>query len=241
MAMLGIGRFDNVIINKVAVSKNDSGLTQSVDITFKKLGEAASDDLDFLNSGEISSSDGGKENNMRIYSVNSLTGYDGNAKTGDDLLNEVIARKDQLVHILSPFFTADKIKFDLIKGLGIKNKQELVQKITNLSTLEKMSDNMLSQFASMLEPVIGEDSKKLVVKFLRKSKDKNLPRFADKKLDWNPFIADMTDTALTTKIKFSKWEIENGFDSNAQSLEQSDEASVDELAAQNAAVNSVFG
>jgi len=240
MAILGVGVFNGVVINKITASKNDKGLAQSIDVTFKKLGEVGSgDDLDFLNSGEITSSDAGKENNIRIYSVNSLQGYDGNDKTGDDLLNEVMARRDQLVHIAQAYMTSDKIKFELTKGLGVKNKTELKQKITNPDTLAKMNDNMFTQFVALMTPVIGEDSKRVVVKFLRKSKTSNFPRLSDKKLDWNPFIAAEDDKALVAKVKFSDWENENGWSSNAQSLESAD-ATPEELAAQTAAANNVF-
>lgn len=241
MSLLGIGVFTGVVISKVTASKNDQGLTRSVDITFKKQGDVAvnPDSLDFLNTGEVSSSDAGKENNMRIYSADKLTSYEGDAFTGDELLNAVMGRKDQLVHIMSAYMTADKIKFDLTKGLGVKTKAELVTKITNEVTLAKINDNLLTQFADAMQPVIGEDSKTVVVKFLRQSKAKNFPRLADRKLDWNPFIAASDDKALVAKIKFSDWEKKEGFDSNAQVSDDTDSIS-EELAAQSAAVNDVF-
>lgn len=241
MSLLGIGIFTNVVINKLTVSKTDAGLAQSVDVTFKKAGEisGSDNDLDFLNSGEVSSSDAGKENNMRIYGVNQLTDYNGQTKTGDDLLNEVIAKKDQLVHIASAYMTSDKIKFDITKGLGVKTKAELIAKITSEATLAKVADNLFNQFAALMQPVIGDESKHLVVKFLRQSKAKNFPRLADRKLDWNPFIAAEDDKALVAKIKFSDWEKKEGFDNNAQSLESADATSED-LAAQSEAANAVF-
>lgn len=237
MSILGIGVFSGVVITKVEATKSDAG--QALNITFKKAGEAgAQDNLDFLNSGEISSSDEGKENNIRLYGV-SVDDYNKDPKTGDVILNDVLAKKDQLVHIASAFMTSDKIKFDLTKGLGVKDKAELIKKITSEATLEKMNDNLFSQFTGLMTGVVGEDSKRLVVKFLRKSKASNFPRLADRKLDWNPFIAAEDDKALVAKLTFSKWEKDNGFDSNAQSLEESD-ATAEDLAAQTSAVNSVF-
>lgn len=240
MGLLGIGIFNNVVISKLTVSKSDAGLAQSVDITFQKRGATTTSDdsLDFLSSGEVASSDGGKENNIRIYGA-SLTDYQGGSKTGDDILNEVLTRQAQLNHILAAYMTADKIKWELMKGVPAKGKAELVQKITTGDVLGKINANLFTQFEAMLAPLVGEDSKALVLKFLRKSKEKNFPRLADRKLDWNPFIAAEDDKALVAKIVFSKWEKDNGFDSNAQSIEGSDADAAD-LAAQAEAANAVF-
>lgn len=240
MALLGIGVFNNVVISKLTVSKTDAGLAQSVDITFQKRGATTTSDdsLDFLSSGEVASSDGGKENNIRVYGA-SLTDYQGGSKTGDDILNELLSRQTQLNHILAAYMTADKIKWELMKGVAVKGKADLVAKISSGDVLAKINANLFTQFDAMLSPLTGVDSKSVVVKFLRKSKEKNFPRIADRKLDWNPFIAAEDDKALVAKIKFSDWEKKEGFDSNAQSLEDSD-ANAADLAAQSDAVNSVF-
>ena len=241
MAILGVGIFSNVVITKT--TKNDSEQGKSLDVTFKQTGEAPAkdeDELDFLNSGSVGSSDVGNENNIRLYGVN-LVGYDGNTKDGDTLLNEVLAKKAQLTHILSAYLPSDLIKWDLTKGVNVKTKDELVKAITKEATLNKLVDNLFTQFDELMKPLVGEDSEKLYVKFLRKSKASNFPRLADRKLDWNPFIASMKDEKLKAKIKFSDWEKKEGFDSNAQSLEGADSQNADELASQTAAVNSVFG
>lgn len=239
MAILGVGIFNGVVITATKYNKSEQG--QSLDVTFKKAGavSGSDNDLDFLNSGEVSSSDEGKENNIRIYGVN-MQGYDGTTKDGDTLLNEVLARKDQLAHIASAYMTVDKIKFDLVKGVKATSKAELVKAITLEANLFKITENLFTQFEAMMAPVIGEDSKHVVVKFLRKSKASNFPRLADKKIDWNPFIAAEDDKALVAKLVFSKWEKDNGYDSNAQSLESPD-ATADDIAAQTEAVNNVFG
>lgn len=241
MALLGIGIFENVVITKT--TKNDSEQGKSLDVTFKQTGAAPAkedDELDFLNSGSVGSSDVGNENNIRLYGIN-LQGYDGNAKDGDTLLNEVLAKKAQLTHILSAYLPSDLIKWDLTKGVNVKTKDELVKAITKEATLNKLVDNLFTQFTELMTPLVGEDSEKLYVKFLRKSKASNFPRLADRKLDWNPFIASMKDEKLKAKIKFSDWEKQQGFDSNAQSLDGADSTNADELAAQTDAVNSVFG
>lgn len=243
MALLGIGVFSGVVISKVTYNKSDQGL--SLDITFKKTGEKVEegeDELAFLSAGSVGSSDEGKENNIRLYGLN-LTNYEGNTKSGDDLLNELLAKQAQLVHIASAYLPADKIKaaWALTKGIEVKTKDELVKAITKQNNLDKVVENLFTQFVALMTPVVGEESKHVVVKFLRKSKASNFPRLADKKLDWNPFIADEQDTKLVAKIKFSKWEQEQGLDSNAQSLDDADSTNADTLATQTAAVNSVFG
>jgi len=242
MALLGVGVFSGVVISKVTYNKTDQG--QSLDITFKKTAEKSEEagELDFLSAGSIGSSDEGKENNIRLYGLN-LTGYDGSTKSCDDLLNELLAKQTQLVHIASAYLPADKIKaaWALTKGIEVKTKDELVKQITKQSVLDKMVENLFTQFSELMKPVIGEDSKHVVVKFLRKSKASNFPRLADKKLDWNPFIADEKDTKLVAKIKFSKWEQEQGLDSNTQSLDDADTTDSGLLAAQVEATNSVFG
>ena len=241
MSLLGVGLFSDVVISKVTVNSTEQG--KSVDVTFKSVAgssDKGGDELDFLNNASIGDSDAGKENNVRLYGVN-LVGYDGNPKDGDTILNEVMAKKTQLSHILSAYLPQDLIKWDLTKGLNVKSKDELVKSITKEATLNKMVDNLFTQFTELMTPLVGEDSEKLYVKFLRKSKASNFPRLADRKLDWNPFIASMKDEKLKSKIKFSDWEKQQGFDSNAQSLDGADSQNADELAAQTDAVNSVFG
>jgi hypothetical protein len=241
MALLGVGVFANVIISKVTVNNTDQG--KSLDVTFKQTGEVPkedADELDFLNSASVGSSSVGNENNIRLYGIQ-VTGYDGNPKDGDTLLNEVIAKKDQLTHILSAYLPADQIKWELTKGVDAKGKAELVKQITKESVLNKLVDNIFTQFEAMMKPVVGEDGEKVYVKFLRKSKASNFPRLADRKLDWNPFIANMKDEKLKAKIKFSAWEHEQGFDSNEQSLDGADAPDPTELDTQAKAVNAIFG
>lgn len=244
MALLGVGVFNGVVISKVTKNSGDNGL--SLDVTFKKTAdkvEEGEDELAFLSAGSVGSSDNGKENNIRIYGINVDKYGDAGKKTGDELLNEVLEKQAQLVHIASAYLPADKIKaaWALTKGIEVKTKDELVKAITKESNLNKVVDNLFTQFEALMKPVIGEESKKVVVKFLRKSKASNFPRLSDRKLDWNPFIAAEDDTKGVAKLKFSKWEIEQGLDSNEQSLGDADSPSEELLASQVEATNNVFG
>jgi len=249
MALLGVGVFNNLKVTKVVVNNVDG--KQSLDVTFsedvvKPEGEVS--DLDMFNS---SSTGEAKQNNIRFYPV-TLENYDGGTKSGDDLVNEVFGLQDkekgtrevtglkaQLTHILSAYLPQDKIKWNLFDGLEIKDAKDLTQKITKQNILDKVMSNIFTQFKAMIEPVMQDE--KVAVKFLRKSQQSNFPRLNARKIDWNPFIANEKDEKLKSKLKFSPYEIEKGLDSNAPSLDGADSANADELAAQVAATNSVFG
>ena len=248
MALIGVGVVEDIKITNVVINKTDAG--QSLDVTFSENVVAVkqpTDELDMFNSANDSRE--AKANNIRFYPVN-LTTYDGAVKTGDELVNEVFGLEDktsgkreisglkaQLTHILEAYLPTSEIKWNLFEGLELKSAAELVQKITKQSTLDKLMNNMFTQFKKMLEPVMAKEE--VAVKFLRKSQASNFPRLNARKIDWNPFIANMKDSKLKSKLKFSAYEIEKGLDSNAQSLDGADTLPV-ELDAQTAALNAVF-
>jgi hypothetical protein len=251
MALLGVGVADNLKITKVLVNNVDG--KESLDVTFSedvapKATEEVSD-LDVFNSASTSSGEA-KQNNIRFYPI-TLADYEGNAKSGDDLVNEVFGLLDkekgsrevtglkaQLTHILAAYLPADQIKWNLFDGLEIKDAKDLTQKITKQAVLDKVMHNIFTQFKAMLEPVMAKE--KVAVKFLRKSQQSNFPRLNARKIDWNPFIANTKDAKLKAKLKFSAYEIEKGLDSNEQSLDGADSTDADTLASQIAATNTVF-
>ena len=138
-------------------------------------------------------------------------------------------------HILKQYMTEDQIKWSIFDGIAV-DRNNPAATLMNQQTMDRVWDNQRTQFINQLAPHIGANSKELRVKFVRQSKTKHyatLPKYP-------PFFESMTIPAEQSKLQYTKWEKENGFDSG-KPVEEAAATADAPKPAEDAAANALFG
>lgn len=199
--MLKVGIHQDLVITKT--EKNDKG---SLVIGVKKISSV--NPLDRLNSSTGSTSFEAEENDFLVYPPQT-TNFSGEKLDAEKVMKSIASVVDPLAHILSQYITKDKIKWDLFKDTGVTS-ENYSQKVTEEETLTKIYNNIVAQFTAAMKPFIGENGKKLRGIFPRQSKAKHFPALRKSFLESQPIFEPMTVPAEQSKLKFSKYEIDNG-------------------------------
>ena len=78
-----------------------------------------------------------------------------------------------------------------------------------------MTHNYFTQFINMITPFLDRKEFAMRVKLVRQSRDKAFDTIPDRFLDENPWCELMDVPEANSRVKFTKWETDNGFDSSA--------------------------
>ena len=159
--------------------------------------------------GELNNTSEGTGPSNQLTYIHWPYKIDEYTKTAEDVLKAVNTSKEFLNHILKQYVTADKISWAVMDNVAIDRSSQAaaMQGLVIPANIAKIYDNQITQFMNMLNPLVGPNSKLFRMKLTRQSKLKHyatLPRFA-------PFMEPMDIPATQSKLKFSKWEIENGY------------------------------
>lgn len=221
--MLNVGIHENVVLDKAA--RNDRG---TLVISYKQVNKV--DPLAALKASTARTSLEAQEQRFLIYPI-SLTDYNGNVDTKDNLLNKIAELKDFLFNILIQYMTADKIQFDPLAGCGV-TAENIESKLRTQEVIDKAYSNLCDQFIKQITPFLGESGKKFRVLFVRKSKVSNFPALRRRFLDAQPFMEPMEIPIEQSKLKFSDYEIKNKLDSNEPAVpaDTHDESEVNDAA-----------
>lgn len=219
---LKVGIHENLVISKT--EKNEKG---SLVISVKKIETV--NPLDRLNSSTGSTNFKAEEADFLVYSPQVVKF--GVTLEADKVMDEIANVVDPLSHILSMYITKDKIKWDLFKDTGVTN-ENYNEKITDQATLDKIYGNLVNQFITAITPFVGENGKKLRGIFPRRSKASHFPALRKLFLESNPIFEPMSIPAAQSKLKFSKYEIDNGL--NLADAVTSQPVSVEDKAQANA-------
>jgi hypothetical protein len=200
--MIGVGIHENIVIHKV--TRNDKG---SLVISVKKVTQESI--LDALNSGKTTALET-EERDFLIYPI-SVTGYGGETDTVANIWKKISQVRDPLTHILSNYMPSDKIGWDLFKGTGI-TPDNADETIVSQDCLDRVYDNIVTQFIDMVTPFIGPDSERFRFIFIRSSKAKHYPKLRNQYLDTQPFMEPMSIPREKSRLGFTKYETSNGLD-----------------------------
>ncbi|MDO7847672.1 hypothetical protein Q5H92_14985 [Hymenobacter sp. M29] len=208
---MSVGIFDNIT---TSATINDKG---SLELTFtQQTGEVQAEAkevslLDSLSSGEVVGGSGAGENaRITIFPFRST-----NTSTGDALPHEMIVQdiqnfQAQLNSILGVYFPVDQIKYNPFRGLKTPitndNLQAEFQKQEVLDTLYK---NYSEDFIAMMEKA---DKGKLARLLLVRRKNSKYTSLRNKFLKDQPFIESMEVPVEKSRLKFTKFEKDNGLD-----------------------------
>jgi len=224
--MIGVGIHENLQIHKT--TKNDQGtlvlgVKQAVVI----------DPTAALNGSGTSTSFEAPEQDFLIYPPK-VTNLNGEQESMDAILKKIAELKDPLNMILQQFTTADKIRWDIFAGTGV-TMENLGEKITNQTVLDKVYANIVDQFISQMSPFMNSPKRFRMI-FVRQSQAKHYAKLRTRFLDSQPFIESMEIPASASKLKFTPYEITKGLNNpnpvgGAQTVSTQDAA----------AASSVFG
>lgn len=203
--MISVGIHDNLLIHKTTT--NDRG---TLVIGFKE-GKAVNL-LDVLDSVSDQSATDSRDQDFLIYGPQATDKSGEQLDTVENNVEKVKVIKDQLNHILLNYLPSDKIKWNVLEGCNITN-DNLATKYRDQATLDKIYANICRQFISMMAPFINDTTKLFRVLFVRQSKAKHYPSLRKRYLGDQPFMEPMSVPKEQSRLKYTKWELENGFHS----------------------------
>ncbi len=192
---LPVGIHEGVKLSRVA--RNDKG---TLIVGFKK---EETDKIAAISAGRFEP----EEQDIMIFPPQ-ITNYGGGNSTAEEMLAKWGDITNPLEHIASQFMTKDKIKWDLFFGTGIST-DNYDAKMTNQDTIDKIYNNIVTQFVKWMTPFTSS-TKTFRVVFIRTSKAKHYPKLRTKYLTSQPFMEPME--VSPAKVGFSKYEKTNGLD-----------------------------
>ncbi len=200
--MISVGIYENLVIHKIA--KNDQG---TLVIGVKEAGKI--DPLLALNTtgGKLES----ESKDFLIYPPKPEN-FEGQTDTYENNLKKIGDIKDQLEHILKQYITTNNIKWDVFAGTGVTS-DNIADKMMSATVLTQVYENIVEQFIKMMKPHVSDNGKKMRMIFVRSSANKHYPALRKRFLDTYPFIESMEIPKAQSKLKFSKYEIDKGFNS----------------------------
>lgn len=198
--MLKVGIQEKVFISKV--TKNDKG---TLVLGFGQVGVAGADPLAAFNDVNLAGEEGA---DILVYSFKN-TNFDGELDTAENNQKKIKELKNQLDAILLLYLTQDKIRWDIFEGTGI-TADNINQKLTSQDVLDRVYQNMVTQFTKMMKPFVNRKDLLFRWLFIRQSAAKHYIGLRKRYLDTNPFAEPMSITPAESKLKFTKYEIEKG-------------------------------
>jgi hypothetical protein len=135
------------------------------------------------------------------------------AKVIEMISNDFTKLKNQLTQILEQYILSEKIDLHTMEVMfantGIVDGDTYEEKILAQDTINLIYNNLVERF---LELFPAKDAANLPVRFklLRQSKEKHFATIPSRFIADNPFIDHMAIPADQSKVKFSKWEMEQG-------------------------------
>lgn len=234
--MLKVAIHDNVVFHKA--EKNDKG---TLVVGFKQVNEATP--LELLGSNSDNTSPEDAENDFLVFPPKATEKNSTKLDTAKNNMQKIKEIKDPLNHILSQYLTKDQITWDPTKGLGITN-ENLDSKFTQQSVLDAVYANIVDQFIKMSAPIVKnpltQDKKRFLT--IRTSGIKHFSALRKRYLDTNPFLESMTIPAAQSKLKYTNWEVKNGFNNpNPVAQATADVPDADEVSTSSSMFASVNG
>lgn len=201
--MIQVGKHNNLVITKTA--KNDQG---SLVIGVKQVTDV--NPLAALNASGQTSFDSPQQDFI-IYPPKS-TNFNGERDNLKNLLNKIGDVKDPLDHIAAIYMTAGARRWNVFANTGITTESNLEEELNKQDVMNKIYNNIVDQFITMMTPFVGEDGKKVRMIFPRTSATKHYATLRKRYLNSQPFIESMEVPESASKLVFSKYEKEKGLD-----------------------------
>ena len=210
--MLKVGINENVILKNVELQQSVNG-KPFVSLVF---GEGSSSSLfdEIAGDGEVAT--GNKDSSIKIWGLQVPSNErNGVTITPDFIANETIKSiaemKNTFHQILSCYTTSDKIKFAAYTGLDITETNQKV-KVVQPEILHIIFTNMVQQFIAQVQPFLNDSDSPVRLLLIRQNKKVHYPMLRKTFVKDNPFIESAAIPKEASKLKFTKWEMDNGYD-----------------------------
>lgn len=136
------------------------------------------------------------------------------AKMAEEALGSLSERKNTFIQILSCFTTMDNIKFNMFQGMdGVITTETYETRIIEKAVLIAAFTNLANQFTAQVEQFLDKDDLAVRLLLRRQSKDKHYATFRERFVNNYPFIEPATVPLVATKLAFTAYEIQQGFNS----------------------------
>lgn len=209
--MIGIGINENVVL--IGATVGDKGLLVITFEEAEKLSKPKLDVFDALSSASVE--EDSKGFSINIFPFKTPDGPKNETKTIDEKVemvsDDMKKVKNQLTQILEQYLTTDNIKWEPYQGTGI-DKDNYRTKFMDNDSLSSVFENYSKQFRAMVTPFLGNTAYKLRLKLARQSKLKHWATLPGRYIQDNPFVELMDIPKAQSKVAFTKWEKDNGFD-----------------------------
>lgn len=123
----------------------------------------------------------------------------------------------QLSQILEQYIPVDSINLDALDiqfaNTGITDAASFESRVMDQDVLDRIYGNIVKQFVLLATPHLNNAENAVRLKLIRQSKGKHYAMIPGRFINDNPFIELMSVPSEHSRVKFSKWELENGLDS----------------------------
>jgi len=211
--MIGVGINENVVIAKAVI--NDKGRLE-LEFSYAPKGEKKSvfDTLLTARTAE----EPANSTRLQIFGPLLPKKEDQTREQKIQLVaGDITKLIKQLSQILEQYMLADQIDLDRMDiqfaNTGIVDAASFESRILDQDVLDRIYSNIVKRFAELITPYTAGKGEAFRLKLVRQSKDKHYATLPSRYLSDNPFIELMSVPADQSRVKFTKWELENGFDS----------------------------
>ncbi len=209
------GIHKNVVLQKVVINK-DGRLALSLRDKEEAQQTEEEDPFAAGNAAEVIEKDNGNSIILWPFKTPDSLNKDKTQRTdkerGEIANRDVLTLKNQLTQILQQFLVKDDIKWDIYNGTGM-TKEGFWEEIFNQQVLDVIYRNICEQFIGMVTPFLDKNEFALRFKLVRQSKDKHYARIPGMYISENPFVELMTIPDEQSRVKFTKYEKDQGLDS----------------------------
>lgn len=240
--MLKVGIHENLVLEKAL--KNEKGTLGLVFVP-KRLDDAAPrPKRSFFEEAETTDVTERESSPLLLFpfKIPTYKGKDGedltDAEKGEAIQRDMKNFRLQLTFILGAYRAIKDFKFDPWRNTGL-TPENWETNILDNDVLQTIYNNYVEDFLAGIAPFMGDHSRPVRLKLVRQSKDKHYATLPSRYIEDNPFIEPMEVPAEASKLKFTKWEIDNKFD-NGDPVSRAQADPVDEQDAPPSS-GSVFG
>lgn len=217
--MIGVGINSNVIISSALINEKKT-LEIELKYATEQQTKSVFDTLLSARTADDSSANGLK---LRFFSPTVPTKEDMTKEQKiKSLMNDNIALIKKLSQILQQYMIDENITLEAVQfeNTGIVDQASLDARYLDQDVQNKIYDNIVKEFVKLITPFVNNNEYALRFKLVRQSKDKHYATVPSRYITDNPFVELMSVPEEQSRVKFTKWELDNGFDSG-KPIEQS--------------------
>lgn len=210
--MISVGINENVVIKSAVI--NDKNRLEIELTEASKVGAVKKSVFDTLLAARTADESGGAFR-LNVFGPLLPSKADQTVEKKRELIAADLTKLiKQLSQILEQFITVDAINLDTLDvqfaNTGIVDGTSFESRILDQDVLNRIYDNIVRRFVELITPFVNNPEHAVRFKLIRQSKDKHFATIPGRYISDNPFIELMSVPADQSRVKFTKWELENG-------------------------------